>query len=483
MNPKQSVASSGQKRSPPRRACKKCPACLAPPCKMCSNCLNAKFKKRCKQRVCPNLGQQTPSSSSPPSSAATRQLVESCPSTSTGISSTGDTTSIFSNLLSSITSRDAVELQDSQADHRSEVAIKSPSTSSQQLESQETRGRTRQRLQEEHIRLKAVYRNFVLAKKDSSGLAGWSYQCLKCDKFFKTKIVCTRHTSTCEKSFTGKKRSKNLRQIICNKCPFKATTEADLEMHRREAHPEVKTQRVPCLTCGDTFSSAKTLKGHILKVHKKIGMFSCDICDKEFGKKFNLVRHKDSHLRDQATRESERLTLGQTMQGDRRLDVSSHTFREHEEVEVPDNVSQGEFLEDQGHNKEEVIKKSSEREDYTIDQVRVEDHLAGDVITASALSEVLALRWREQGDTEEEIADRRQAVEARLAADGRPHRLQPSPSSASGIRGGPEQVNSCDLCTYQHKSKSLLGSWSRAQEWRAGDWRVCPGGRRTGVKS
>ena len=154
MNPKQSVASSGQKRSPPRRACKKCPACLAPPCKMCSNCLNIKFKKRCKQRVCPNLGQHTPSSSSPPSSAATGQVVESCPSTSTGISSTGDTTSIYSNLLSSIPSRDAVELQDSQADHRMEVVINKSSSSSQQLESQETRGRTRQRLQEEHIRLK-----------------------------------------------------------------------------------------------------------------------------------------------------------------------------------------------------------------------------------------------------------------------------------------------------------------------------------------
>ena len=121
----------------------------------------------------------------------------------------------------------------------------------------------------------------------------------------------------------------------------------------------MKTQRVPCLTCGDTFSSAKTLKGHILKVHKKIGMFSCDMCDKEFGKKFNLVRHKDSHLRDQAARESERLTFGQTMQGDRRLGESSHTFEEHEEVDVPDNVSQGEFLEDQSHNKEEVIKRTS----------------------------------------------------------------------------------------------------------------------------
>ena len=78
MNPKASAAPAEQKRSPPRRACKECSACLAPPCKECSNCLNPKFKKKCKRKLCPYLGQPAPSSTS------AAHLSARGPSTSTG---------------------------------------------------------------------------------------------------------------------------------------------------------------------------------------------------------------------------------------------------------------------------------------------------------------------------------------------------------------------------------------------------------------
>ena len=501
MNPKASAAPAEQKRSPPRRACKECSACLAPPCKECSNCLNPKFKKKCKRKLCPYLGQPAPSSTS------AAHLSARGPSTSTGVSAAGDASP--SQQLSSY-SPDVTVPPDSQEDYSGEVVINKSSIliskdgvsptagSSSQPEEQESRVRKRQRLQEEHLRLKAVYNNYVSAKKDSRGLAGWTYQCLKCEKYFGTRITCTRHASTCEKTFTGKRRAKNMRQVTCNICPFKATTESGLETHRREAHPEVSSQRPRCWTCGETFASAKNLKSHVLKVHKKVGLLSCETCDKKFTKKFNLIRHMNCHLRDQDEKERDRLRFGKSPQAAETLDersstpsdatavplspqagdpmplcstvtppTSAHAARSVdilpgslEEYEVGESSTatfkeqdvQGEVF-DKGDNTVEVVINSSPGLDEGVDDPM---GLSDPGLTVDDLSDVFHLRCREEELEEEEIADRRQAVEAGLAAGGLPLRLsqlspwphlRPStspPCQSSGTQGGLEQVISYD---------------------------------------
>lgn len=318
------------KRKPPRKACNRCPACLAPPCKECSNCTNSNSNKRCKQRLCPYLA--LPSSTTPPSSAPPAPSTQPGPSSSgqpgpssapqPGPSSSpqaGTTpssqpgSSLTAAILSVLPQSAAAALLDSpSASSPGELSGGGPAqkrNSSLQQDDEESGGRKRQRLQEDHLKVEAMFNNYVLVKKNPKGLVGLVYQCLKCNTDFPTRIICIRHAFGCGKTFTGKRRGKNTRQITCNICPFKTTTEGELAKHRRDEHQEVTCQRVRCLTCNETFATVKSLKKHIMNVHKNSDVRKCGVCGKDFASQFNLKRHMDTHLRDEGQRERDRLAF------------------------------------------------------------------------------------------------------------------------------------------------------------------------------
>ena len=288
---------------------------------------------------------------------------------------------------------------------------------------QGTSGRKRQRLQEDHLLVESVFKNFVLAKKAPRGYVGLIYQCLKCNSDFPTRIICIRHALKCGKAFTGKKRGKNTRQITCNICPFKTTTETKLEKHRREAHSQV-SRRVRCLTCNDTFASVKILKKHIISIHKNTTPHQCKFCEKKFSQKSNLNRHMDIHLGDQGQKERDRLTfrrvdllqweesLGDTLRERANGGVNQHvvgsqveepTSRDRAGGEVDQDVEGSEVDEDP-----DPFSASSECQGFSVNE----------------LTDAFIERCRQRGDSEEVLDERRRTFEARLV-----QKVSPSTSS------------------------------------------------------
>ena len=266
--------------------------------------------------------------------------------------------------------------------------------------------------------VEAVEKNFVLAKKAPRGFSGFTYQCLKCNVDFTTRIICIRHASTCGKAFTGKKRGKNTRRLTCNLGTFKSTTEGALAMHRSVAHKEATSQRVRCLTCNDTFASVKILKKHILVVHKNCGQVKCNVCGKKFANKFNLGRHKDTHLRDDSQRARDRLSF-------REVALSQW---DGELGDVGVNV-EGVNVEGVNFESGEVDQDGSDVED---DPAASGDHRQG--FSLNELGECFIEQCRKNGDSEKVLRERRKALEARFLKKVSPSTSSP-PSSTPSTSG------------------------------------------------
>ena len=407
MNPLQPAGK--QKRKPPRKACNNCPACLTQPCNECSNCTNQKSNRRCKQRQCPFLAlPSTPASAAPARSSVPASVTgQGSAVTPSGNSAATLTADISSVLLSSLPQSAASLFDSLPSTSGSQLPAERRLSASQQVD-QETGGRKRQRLQEDHLLVESTFKNFVLAKKAPRGVSGMMYQCLKCNSDFPTRIICIRHALTCGKAFTGKKRGKNTRQLTCNICPFKTTTEKKLEKHRLGSHSEVAT-RVRCLTCNDTFSTVKILKKHILGIHKGSKPHQCKYCDKKFAHKFNMNRHMDTHLRDRVGREMDRLTHRQVdvqqweegMGGGGSVDTSTG------------HLDGGEVDHDAGSDVDDDPDLSSARRGFSVNE----------------LADAFVEQCRQNGDTEAVLLERRKALEAKLVKHVSPFTSSPPAST------------------------------------------------------
>lgn len=74
--------------------------------------------------------------------------------------------------------------------------------------------------------------------------------------------------------------------------PSKAQRHAD-EVHDNKARTG-RTERIPCPfeKCTKTYSRQDALNVHVNTVHFNRKPYACDVCDKQFGEKGNLKRHK-----------------------------------------------------------------------------------------------------------------------------------------------------------------------------------------------
>ena len=476
------------KRKPPRKACNRCPACLAQPCKECSNCTNANSNKRCKRRQCPYLAlpssassaapalsSQIGTSSSPPQPGTSSQPGSSSSPLQPGTSaqpgtSTQPGSSLTSAILSVLPRSAAAALSDSPSP--GELGEGGPAqkrSSSMQQDEQETGGRKRQRLQEDHLRVEATFNNYVLVKKSPKGYVGQVYQCLKCNSDFPTRIICIRHAFNCGKTFTGKKRGKNTRQITCNICPFKTTTEGELAKHRRDAHKEVTSQRVRCLTCNETFASVKSLKKHIMNVHKNSDMKKCGECGKYFASQYNLKRHLDTHQRNGAQRERDRLAF-------REVDLNQWGA-----VSLGGDVDVGGGVQDGGAQQVDDEAGSDVDDDPALSSPS--DRRQG--FSMNQLAEAFTEQCRRNGDTEPVLRERRRLLQEKLlkkvspcistsSASSEPSTSSPAPTEPSTSSpasteppGATPQVGLDHVNIFDElRTKSLPGKISRCSRPR-----------------
>ena len=126
-----------------------------------------------------------------------------------------------------------------------------------------------------------------------------SFKCKKCDKHYNRRDVLNRHIKTaheletieckeCEETF---KRSDFLERHIravhdceeykCEHCNKKFNRKDILERHQEKGDNE-------CNECDMTFCSMRKLQHHFTEEH---GLYECEICEKIFKKKSNLVEH------------------------------------------------------------------------------------------------------------------------------------------------------------------------------------------------
>ena len=52
-----------------------------------------------------------------------------------------------------------------------------------------------------------------------------------------------------------------------------------------------KTKKFPCVVCEKKFGKKWNLTNHIEMIHNKTKKFICVVCQKKFGKKWNLINH------------------------------------------------------------------------------------------------------------------------------------------------------------------------------------------------
>lgn len=135
------------------------------------------------------------------------------------------------------------------------------------------------------------------------------YSCDKCDRSFKDKSALKKHDKTvhitveyeachvCGKSIKKTFYTKHLRihgervKFSCEICSKEFFKKWDLEAHVKHVHENIAQERNHlCNICGMGFQRMSHLRNHFLG-HTKEKPYACDKCDKKFGRKYSLMTH------------------------------------------------------------------------------------------------------------------------------------------------------------------------------------------------
>lgn len=136
------------------------------------------------------------------------------------------------------------------------------------------------------------------------------YQCSKCGKNFKRKGAMDEHELThnskdiacdqCDKKFSSERYlTRHVESVhgeskhSCSECHKKFTTNAYLKDHIRRSHTPHSKRRHTCDVCGQGFSAKGAYRGHMNK-HLGVRSYKCpgNDCVKEFYDSSSLCHHK-----------------------------------------------------------------------------------------------------------------------------------------------------------------------------------------------
>ena len=158
--------------------------------------------------------------------------------------------------------------------------------------------------------------------------------CESLEPALKTLFLQNMPSATCVANTLSKVRKAfglmHEQTLICELCSFQASDSTSMRKHRTSKHKEVLENPFKCDICGkgflkmekyavhcknvhnvfqDSFANLKLfscdrcdyiatepreIKIHIDTIHEKLTPFQCDICQKAFGRKEKMVRHRKS---------------------------------------------------------------------------------------------------------------------------------------------------------------------------------------------
>jgi KRAB domain-containing zinc finger protein len=116
-------------------------------------------------------------------------------------------------------------------------------------------------------------------------------KCEYCSKMFKNENTLSNHIW---QYHTGSQVGKTFTCVDCDK---KYMRRSDLAKHIRENHENRKPEKHKCPYCRSYFKARGILNAHIKYLHKRIDIFQCEHCEKNYSRPQHLKRHlKDTHL-------------------------------------------------------------------------------------------------------------------------------------------------------------------------------------------
>ena len=137
--------------------------------------------------------------------------------------------------------------------------------------------------------------NLLEMKADETG----KVECKYCLKSYVNILIHLKKKTNCMKNYVKnneydtleKNCKKKSEDIICNICERKFTRKHNLLQHQKKQHNTVENEKVKCNKCGKQYANESILKTHNYTVHEENKDFICNMCEKKFTVKHNLLEH------------------------------------------------------------------------------------------------------------------------------------------------------------------------------------------------
>ena len=118
-------------------------------------------------------------------------------------------------------------------------------------------------------------------KESGQSRKGVKYSCEKCEFF-----------STSAQEFYDHMKLKHDIDIVCDLCSKTFSNIANLKLHKESVH--FKNKMAACEICDKQFNHIRYLKAH-MESHRQVGRFECAQCHRRFTTKVSLVAHIETH--------------------------------------------------------------------------------------------------------------------------------------------------------------------------------------------
>ena len=130
--------------------------------------------------------------------------------------------------------------------------------------------------------------NLLEMKADETG----KVECKYCLKSYVNILIHLKKKTNCMKNYVKNNEYDTLeKDIICNICERKFTRKQNLLKHQKKQHNTVENEKVKCNKCGKQYANESILKTHNYTVHEENKDFICNMCEKKFTVKHNLLEH------------------------------------------------------------------------------------------------------------------------------------------------------------------------------------------------